>query len=400
MKTFVFSILSLILILSHVEILKGQKYLEKGYIITNNSDTVYGFINFKQDYSLNIECEFYSENKTYIQIYKPTDIKGFSIINKKYFVSRIVEVDGINKNVFLEFLVEGVVNLYYLQESDKTYYFIEKESVMYPLTNEEKVIVVNNKNYLKSSNQYVGVLKYVFQDYPAILDKTDYTFFDQKSLINITKSYHNGICKDYKCIDYTKSTKIKYSIEPVIGYINSSLYITNFRGNCNDWSLEYGINLRFKPAIIHYSLNFLTGIYYTNNYFSGYYDYTFDNIFIKYQYELKNSIIKIPVIFEYSFTSAKFQPFVLAGFSNVFLLNPEVYRSEVINFTGSDVILNPVELKERKYQFGLKTGIGIRYMINSMSYILITSSYEYKKNPFDYYYTHSLGFHIGCGFNL
>jgi hypothetical protein len=205
-------ILSLLL-LQPLLVISGQKFFKPGYIVTNKNDTIRGLVSLqtKSDYSK--MCSYMDSEKKEKKIYTPEEISSYRIENKMLFQSKEIEINKVKTRVFLEYLVNGIADLYYLYQPDGDVYFITKDTVLIPLTNRPKSVTVNEdvigmrpdiKTYEGESNQYKGVLRYLFQDSPEVVKEIEGTAFNHKSLIKITKNYHNSIAKDKKCIDYTK----------------------------------------------------------------------------------------------------------------------------------------------------------------------------------------------------
>jgi hypothetical protein len=205
-------ILSLVL-LQPLLVISGQKFFKPGYVVTNRNDTIRGLVSLqtKSDYSK--MCSYMDSEKKEKKIYTPEEISSYCIENKMLFQSKEIEINKVKTRVFLEYLVNGIADLYYLYQPDGDIYFITKDTVLIPLTNRPKSVTVNEdvigmrpdiKTYEGESNQYKGVLRYLFQDSPEVVKEIEGTAFNHKSLIKITKNYHNSISKDKKCIVYSK----------------------------------------------------------------------------------------------------------------------------------------------------------------------------------------------------
>ena len=128
----------------------GQKWLP-GYIITNEFDTINGYINLQSNYNNSRFCEFRQGENSEQKSYNPDEIRGYRIENIKFYVARKIKINGEEKTVFLEYLVNGIVDLYYLTEIATDYYFIEKDGVLNQLSNEERLINVGGVAYKKES---------------------------------------------------------------------------------------------------------------------------------------------------------------------------------------------------------------------------------------------------------
>lgn len=87
MKQFITSIL--ILVLSTIG-LCAQTDFRRGHIITLNSDTVYGEINYSNEGKLNQVCYFRSPAGEIVE-YTPEELTGYRFDNSKYYVSKEFE---------------------------------------------------------------------------------------------------------------------------------------------------------------------------------------------------------------------------------------------------------------------------------------------------------------------
>lgn len=383
----------------------GQVNYKSGYIITNNNDTIYGLINLRSNYRNNRACDFKKTENDSPEQLLPTDIKAYKIDDRKFYVSKTISLKDTSNVVFLEFLLNGIVNLFYYKDVVDEYFFIEKDNKLYELSNNKKIITNSYTHYLKYSNQYIGALSYLFQDSPEISGDIKKTRFSYKSLLDITKEYHNNVCNEYECIDYTKSTKRNIYIEPNISLINSWMGLKTSNDLSGNSKLAIGINFRFKPIKVFQLWNFLVGINYSTNHFNGDFEnHLFYPTSRTYRIETKYSIIRIPIILEYSFPTKKIQPFLLAGYNNVFILNPEtdmkiVFDDNLIGETHNN-------LDFQKYQFGLMSGGGVRYLINDKSNIYLKTDFEYRfpsssfSRTLDYQRVMALTVNIGYSFSL
>jgi hypothetical protein len=254
----------------------GQKDYKRGYVITFDNDTLFGTIGLNSNYRNSRSCYFQSNKDQEVKVYAPADIKAYRVENSKYYVSKEVTWNDKKELVFLEFLLDGIVNLYYIKESISEYYFIERDTALILLSNDERRIVVestvasgkDDKTYLTNSNQYIGVLKYLFQDSPEVMKDISNTQFDYKPLINLTREYHESVCKDYSCIDYTKNTKMSVYLEPNFGMIHSTMGIKTSDDHAQDLNPHFGLNLSLRNTKRD-RWNFRTGISYSTVEFEG-----------------------------------------------------------------------------------------------------------------------------------
>lgn len=379
----------------------GQKDYKSGYIITNEFDTIYGFVNLKSNFLNSRSCEFRENGTIGSKTYSPQDIHSYRIENSKYYISKEITLNNETKRIFLEYLVDGIVDLYYLKEAREDIYFIEKEGILHQLSNEEKEVIVNNVTYLKNSNQYIGILNDLFRESPETINEIKNTSFSYKSLINITKDYHNYVCKDQTCIDYTKSAKKNIWVELNTGSGFSWMGLKT----SGDYSYNVrpfgGVNIRFIPFRSHYVWNFTTGVNISANDFVG--DFKNDLFIYELTYHIstKYTMIHIPFKVEYSFPADKLQPFVALSYNNIILINSNYQIYEKYPYGTI-----PVNSALRKYQLGLSFDLGMRFYLNKNSYIYIKNEIEFRKSAQNY--RHALDYHrvfsemisFGYGFRI
>lgn len=94
----------------------------RGYVITNPGDTLFGEIDYRGDLLMGKLCRF-KDNNGEEQEFLPAGIQGYRFIDSKYYIS--LEVNG--RNVFLEYLINGKVSIYYLRDDAGDHYYIDKE---------------------------------------------------------------------------------------------------------------------------------------------------------------------------------------------------------------------------------------------------------------------------------
>jgi hypothetical protein len=152
--------------------LEAQTNFQPAYYITHNQDTIYGEIDNRGDLRNGRICEFRSAPDTEIARFEPGDISAYRFIDGKYFISRILEVDGTPELVFAEYLVNGVSDLLYHRSLNNDHFYIEtKTGDLLELTNEEINFERDGIQYSRESNQYMGMLLANYSDCPEIQDK-------------------------------------------------------------------------------------------------------------------------------------------------------------------------------------------------------------------------------------
>lgn len=171
----------------------AQENLVNGYVITNSNDTIYGLIDLRTA-SINQDRCILVTNDNRKQTYLPGDIKGYrySDVGKMY-ISKNVELNDQELLIFAEYLVQGGLNLFYLEYDKQVYYLFEedgKQSLYItqgsPRVDESKVLF---------DTKYKGKLMYYFKESSKTTMKLiESSGFNQKSMIAIAKQYNDENC--------------------------------------------------------------------------------------------------------------------------------------------------------------------------------------------------------------
>ena len=199
--------------------LMAQTDYKPGYIISKTGDTVVGEIDYRGDLLMGKSCYFKANESVGEKEYLPTDISAFRFIDSKYYVSR--ELAG--EHFFLEFLIKGKVNIYYLRNENGDHYYLDKEALpLTEITYDEQVKYEGDKHYLYQSKTHVGILNYYMQDAPDIMAKiAKVKVPDNENLVELAEDYHNEVCQGEKCIIYEKKQPFARVNIQVVGGITS-----------------------------------------------------------------------------------------------------------------------------------------------------------------------------------
>ena len=235
-------ILVLFITLHLFAMLYSQSNYKPGYIITNQQDTITGWINFRTDANNQKQCEFKQNLELAAKTYLPGDIAGYRFIEEgKYYVSKEIQLNETSQKVFLEYLVKGIMNLYYYSD-EVDYYFFENQDGKMEFISQRPERVENLTAY--KDNKYKGQVRYLFRDYQPIAQKTDKLEFNQKSMINVVKEYHNEVCTTGEsCIVFQnehpddKGMRLKFSaytglqLSNYIFFYPNIIYVNGSRNN-------------------------------------------------------------------------------------------------------------------------------------------------------------------------
>jgi hypothetical protein len=281
----------------------AQEELKPAYIILNQFDTIKGVGNMSKNQEY---CWFKKLGADDITTYLPNEIDAFRIVGGKYFVSRKIEETDrklvFQKWYFLEFLVDGEINLFTIQHSIR--FFIEKEDKgLVELIDETK----NLKNrsgisYSVKNNKYIGYLKLYLSEAPELsprIEQMDY--LNQRDLVKLSVDYHNAVCNKYECINYTKNLpNVKYKLEVLSG-------ITRYN---SFYSPQIGVLVHIGCPFINENLFVITGIIYSERpyYLRQIYNIGSNPDLTEHEYR-----IKLPFSLQYVFGKKHFKPTIAFG---------------------------------------------------------------------------------------
>lgn len=377
-KKLIFFVLSFILSFNAI----AQSDFKPGLIITTTNDTIRGFVDHKKNSVNAKECVFKKSVDGESRVYRPGEINGYRIDNDKFYVAKNVG----DEMFFLEFLVDGIVNLYYYDQNGSDRFFLERDTTLVALTNDKTTFYkaatpgYSEVKVEKMSNKYKGVLNYEFRDDTKMVPKIRVATFDEKSLIKLVKQYHADVCTD-QCIVYTKSNRSSISIGPSVSWIMASMQMDGSKDHVHDTQLSYGVEIRYRPPFLFYRWSLLTGAAFSKNNFNGdftgrYYDYTYD---LTYNIKLSYDVVRIPIIFQYTFPTKKIQPFIHVGVTNVILLNPTYeIKYTVFNPSSKTYSTGYGESTMENYHIGALAGVGARKDLANKWSLSIRADYEYR----------------------
>ncbi len=315
--------------------LTAQTDFRPGYIITNENDTLNGFIDYRGDTRNSKRCEFRETENGVSREFLPFTIKGYRFSDSKYYVSKTIKTEGKEFPLFLEFLVNGISDLYYYTDGVDFFYFIEKsDGQLLELIGEQKRTTANGVDYTSKTKKYIGLLKYAFADCQQLFPLINNARLEDKSLIDITKKYHEYVCKDETCVIYEKQIPaIKVRFAPFIS-MNSS-FLRFYRDDIYS-------NLEFDPStypMVGFLMN--TSLPKANEKISfqisaeagkGYFYGTGTRVSGDYfdEVHIHSTLLKLKAGFKYTYPTGKIRPTLMVGMNAKRYLKSEGRRIEEI----------------------------------------------------------------------
>ncbi|NJL75020.1 MAG: hypothetical protein HC892_08280, partial [Saprospiraceae bacterium] len=185
-------------------IAQSGEYL-KGYIITNNQDTISGYVQDDLKYKLSNQINF----KTKLQqaspvVYTPSELTSVFFEPSFFLVSKVFVQGDSTVIRFARKLVDGYATLYeYAMATDQILYLIIKE-------NGEQIQLDKPESFLAKDQKYIGKLKYIFRDCPKMANLSYQTVpYQSPSLTEQTIRYNQCVKPEIVASDLNIKTKTK-----------------------------------------------------------------------------------------------------------------------------------------------------------------------------------------------
>ena len=265
-------------------------------IILNTGDTLTGEIDYRGNKVLSSVCRFRKSDEDSIVNYAPFKIKAFRFTGSKYFISKEIGDETGKKQLFLEYLIKGKVNIYYSYDGLQEKYYIEKEDrPLVELPYEESLEFLDGKYYTKNTKTHIGILMVYIDDAPKLKSQIyNLEKLNHNNLVKLAEDYHNIVCEDESCIIYEdKLPLISIAFEP-----NAGVNIYPASGeNISEAAFEYGLLIYSWSPRTSKNIYLKTGILFHQ---------------IK-SHEFYNSIIKIPFEIQYLFPERFIRPKIFGG---------------------------------------------------------------------------------------
>jgi hypothetical protein len=364
----------------------AQSNFKNGYIITNSNDTVSGLIDFRTDVTNSHICKFKQHESDPEKEYLPGEIAGYRFMNEgKYYVSKTVEIEKIEKKVFLEFLLQGILNLYYFPEGNGYYFFEGKDGQMVSTTKNSDIIT--EKNILKEDNRYKGVLSYVFREYIPLSVESEKAQFDRKTMIEYTKKYHDKMCDSgAKCIIFENDYKKKFTKFDLTTYTGFEMNILKQNYNSevyNSTSLSplIGCEMDISSPRFLKSLSLILDVNCSR--ISGAFDYSSTQSYSQYSYNGIKSSFSGGL--KYTYDKGKIRPCIEIGLSYCHLFSlKSLLKQAALNYDNSIVtVITQNDILPLKSYAGIRGGVGIDYKLREYQFITARIMYHNIDNQGD-----------------
>jgi len=395
----------LILLVGFAEI-SAELNFRPGYIINNMDEVLYGLIDYQETKANAHLCQFKKNEKSAIQNFSPTEIKAYRINDSKYYISQVLTHGQTTDTLFLEYLIQGKVNVYYYFDGQKPHYLVNKDyNELEELIDSQEEGSINENSNRTDYSGYHGTLKFLFLDSNYAMEIVDGVALSHASLINITRIYNQEVNPDEECTIY--GTKVvpetlKYGL--LVGYnLNSFTVLDMF----TDYLAKYLQNAQYDTKL-YPSIGFFIkkNVSSTNDrvylQYEGTYSYeklsNQDTYLNKYNLmyindvKLTRKVFNNTLNFRYEFPKKKIQPTLHAGIFANCSFNSNFEHHLDIRLPNGDPYYGDKDFYKYPYSnldYGINLGVGIiGEVFNGREYFLdlrYQNRMEYKgKVDIDY----------------
>jgi hypothetical protein len=386
---------SLILILFFVITILNcysQNDWKSGYVIKLSGDTVFGLIDNRDSKSQSNYCYFRKDKLSESIIYAPKDISGFRFNDGKFFISKEIPYEDSTRKIFLEFLVEGKVNVFHYQD-ELSHFFLEKDGQIYELKNTTVIKYIHDVKYFIDTKEYIQLLNLLMKD-ADMKQQIDHSILESKSLIKLAKNYHDRVCTGEKCIIYEKKIKparVNFGIHvgesinkfnfgdnlftdySFSNYVGCRVELNNIANYVENLSLQVDLTLQnFSTYNLKSTDDYYSTISYNGKIYSIY-NGLFDDNTKELNVDLKAVVLKLPVVITYTFSQGNIRPFLGLGISNTFVI---AQNKDFVYSTFSHEYQKSIPT----YSLGFIGRIGCKYVLKNNHAFYSDLDIDYSQN--------------------
>jgi hypothetical protein len=381
-----------------------QKNYLPGYVIKNNNDTLFGFVDYRNwEYNPD-KIEFKTSLDNNPVSFSPSDIIEFKVEGEIYVsgiinteisprqTNKLNEYPQVNLKVdttFLQTLISGDKSLYYYKNKDACENFYIKHDAGFNLLIYKrylkqqygKSVITENRNYLNQLTLYLN-------DCETIKSKLENTSYEQNSLLRLFQYYYKNSPADMSFQREMEKVHLETGVlagvsSTSLEFPSSSIDFLGQSGFDPSINFSYGI---FIDLILprnqgKWSINneiLISGYNVKGNY-SGYDN---ENNYSEMTTEIGYSYLKINNLVRYKYPIGHLFLFLNVGFSNGFSINETNYMKLT---TTEGVVEGPALDVTRKYEQAYILGTGIKYNKLSLEF-----RYEKGNGMSAYKYLNSL----------
>jgi len=331
-KTFIFCLVLLFISITT----NAQRDFRSGYIILSSGDTLRGEIDFARDARMSQSCLFRIDKNVAPRNYSPDEIKAYRLDDGRYFISENIPGRG---RIFLEYLVDGKLNIYHDADLRNEYYYVRKEGdSIRELKKGGRIKEVDGVQYKLPPLEAQGLLSALTNDAPQFQSRIrNIKSLDQRYLVSLAVDYHNAVCNDQKCMVFEKTLPpVRISVQPYFGY---SIYFP-----VSKVAYEYGgfvhISLPLQNERMYVKTGLVRGDIPLDFIYSGkYYKVPFHIRYLAPGKELRPELSFGPDLYFINGVGENYMEFT---FNAMAALNINLYKNKLYLTVGADLNSLPV----------------------------------------------------------
>jgi hypothetical protein len=324
--------------------------VKKGYIVSNQNDTIGGVI--KERLNMSEKVSFKKEREAEFQEYLPVDLKSFYVEKEGVYESVVISKTEDGRD-FLNVLAKGYATLYLTSEKGRDVYYLRKGDELIKITKKDSIgtFKSGSSEFFREDNRYKGLIMHYLGDCPAIKNKLNNVSFSPGSLTKIVETYNN--CKEpdkKEVIANSKPIKTHYGFK--LGGGSRTLHFQPQSVHDGDYKSEFGyifggfVNFTYKNSFALQPELLINKKGTTGTVpISANWNYT-NKVSITY--------LELPINLMYSFNTKYCQPYLLAGMVFGQVLSKDSYGS-YIDFKG-DLRTKSINVGSNSY--GFRFGVG------------------------------------------
>ena len=356
----------------------AQRDYRNGYIITNQQDTIFGWIDYRGDIRNAKICSFKETETGQATDYTPSEIAAYRFSESKFYVSRNIGSTDAPKQVFLEYLVNGLAKLYfYRDDTAYDHYFIENEGNFHELKIEEREVEVDGKTRIMPLKSYIGILKATLNVW-EMSGEIDKAKLEHSSLINIAKDYHQYACTDgSECIVYEKKKPLMaLGIGPVVGANLSTLKLMDH--DVEPYHLDpstnftVGVNLNLSMPRINEKFFLQMQALYTKYYFFDAYESPQKAT----DTHIRSNVLQMGLAIKYEYPKGRWRPTLAAGAAAIWLPDGSITKNtDTYTYEG----VRPSIVKNdfpTRFMYGFEVISGVHYYLTKERIIFLQVQYQ------------------------
>lgn len=395
----------LLLIIAPGTGVEGQANFREGRVITIDGDTLTGLIKDGFTPRNSRLCLFKASRNGNVVRYHPEDLRSFKIGEDKYYAAKVVSVKGKPERVFTEVLLEGDINLYH-QRTDKEYsYYLEKdEGSLIGLVNRDREYERESNWFSRGYSTYEeakipefrDTLYNLFEDSKEVQRQVYKVRYNNKSFIDITKSYVEETCPGTECISYeSELSRNRERFGVFTGLHLSKAFFEDGGAETNiNSTVPFGIFYHIPLSFIHDRLSFQNEVILRRLQYDEIYNAPNETIYTK----LKWDVVGIPLLLQYRISVKRFSPTIGLGKEIGIVVN-----SDIVALTeGKEVYEDPV-ITSYEYIYRLQKGgwfvdLGMDYNVNRKFSLFSNIRIQYYQNKVtSYHYEDQFTFKVAEG---